>query len=107
MEFERLKTSIKSVGFESARKENDAYLELVIIRKQLSNLLVTLDGFFGSSVWPSGNALTPEIQEVIKDFGGIMQGQTLYFWHNGSAFIFAMLWPWQDGEHITLKLAKL
>ncbi|MDD5255259.1 MAG: hypothetical protein PHR11_04305 [Candidatus Omnitrophica bacterium] len=107
MEFEHLKTSIKKVGFETARKESETYLELVLVRQHLSPLLAALDGLFGSSVWPSGNALTPEIQEVIKGFGGIMQGQTLYFWHNENSFVFAMLWPWQDGEHITVKLAKL
>jgi hypothetical protein len=35
-----------------------------------------------------------------------MKGQTLYFSDNNGSPVFAMLWPWQDKENITLKLGR-
>lgn len=107
MEFNELKTTLKSVGFETARKEDERYLEVVVVKKQLADLVIKLDEFFGTSVWPGDQELSPEVHDVIKDYGGIMRGQTLYFWHQNGSFIFAMLWPWQDGEHTTLKVGKV
>jgi hypothetical protein len=50
--------------------------------------------------------LAAQIQKAIAEFGGIRDGQTLYFGNEDKYSLFAMLWPWQDAEHITLKMAK-
>jgi len=43
---------------------------------------------------------------MIEEFGGIRPGQTLYFWNEGKDAVFAMLWPWQDGYHTTVKIGR-
>ncbi|MEI6631062.1 MAG: hypothetical protein WCL25_00400 [bacterium] len=102
MKFEQLRKTVKEVGFETSRADNENYLEIVIVKDKLSELILRLDNLFG----PPQNQSSPQAQKAIKEFGGIIKGQTLYFWHEDSSFIFAMLWPWQDGEHITIKMAK-
>jgi hypothetical protein len=102
MQFQELKTTVKDIGVETSRHEDDNYLEVVIVKDKLTELIVRLDRVFGSAQErPSSRA-----KDVIKGFGGIIEGQILYFLHEGDSFIFAMLWPWQDGEHITLKMGR-
>lgn len=103
MEFAELKGEIKTIGFESVRLDGKDLFEAVVLKQNLTALVSKLDKFFGAPVWPSENPLPQQAKEVVKDCGGIWPGQTLYFWHQNNLAIFAMLWPWSDGEHTTLK----
>ncbi len=61
-----------------------------------------------SSAWDSTNIdNAPEIvQMVISRFGGLRPGQLLFTSDpNQDAFIFGVLWPWGDGETISLRVA--
>jgi len=106
MQFSDLKEKVKSIGFDELRTERDNYFEAVIVKDKVRRLVPRLKGFFGSPVWPSRNRLPLQIEETIKDFGGIMTGQTLYFRQGNRDIVFAMLWPWKDGEHTTVKIAQ-
>ena len=106
MDFERITSAIKEIQCEGVRCDDAIHLEVVIVKEELTKLIACLEGFFGSPVFPSKNKLSSKILQDIKDFGGIMAGQTLYYWSEADTTIFAMLSPWQDAEHITLKLIK-
>ena len=47
-----------------------------------------------------------DVEALANEFGGVRKGQTLYCISISSPLIIAMLWPWQDGERVTLKIAK-
>ncbi len=102
MQFKKLKDTVKELGVDTSRAENDNYLEVVIIKDKLTELVLKLDNLLG----PAQGGSSAQAEDVIKEFGGLIKGQTLYFWHEGKSFVFAMLWPWQDGEHITLKMGQ-
>jgi hypothetical protein len=108
MEFKELKEQVKGIGFDELRREQDDYFEAVIIKPRVEELVSALKKFFGTPAWPSKrpfrNKLPLEIEEAIRDFGGIMPGQTLYLRNHECRTIFAMLWPWQDGWHTTVKI---
>jgi len=104
MEFKEIKETVKGINFEELRNDSDVYLEVVILRKDLAHLTSSLTKYFGLPAWPSKNKLTPKMEESIADFGGVMAGQTLYFNSDATQVIFAMLWPWQDRQHITMKM---
>jgi len=105
MSFSELKEGLKDVLFDEARKDTDNYFEAVILSPQLKELTDRLKNFFGLPVYPSESKLSSQAEKAIEEFGGVMSGQTLYYWNKGNDVVFAMLWPWQDGEHITLKIA--
>ena len=86
------------------RTDNSNYFEAVFIKEELVKLNVRLKNFFGEPAWPSKDKFTSQMQEAIKDFGGIKDGQILYFKNEGVNSVFAMLWPWQDGLHTTIKI---
>jgi len=104
MEFHRIKDEVKALGFEVLRADNSDYFEAVFSKEGIMKLNESLKNTLGEPVWPSSDKLTLQIQEAINGFGGIHQGQTLYFRNEGAHVIFAMLWPWGDGEHTTIKI---
>lgn len=105
MQFADLIKEVKGVTFVELRKDSEVYFEAVVTKKELEDLTKRLEQFFGLPAWPSKSKLSSQVQNMIKDFGGIMPNQTLYFLSDGSDCAFAMLWPWSDGSHITVKIA--
>jgi len=104
MDFIQLKTQIKNVAFESVRADYEDYFEAVITKEKLDELNLSLERELGVPAWPSKNKLASQVQKAIEEFGGIRAGQTLYWGNQEKISLFAMLWPWQDAEHITLKM---
>lgn len=106
MEFDSLKKQIKSVDLDTLRNDEDEYFEAVIRKSNLSNVLKVLEANFGAAAWPSSTKLSKSAETIINNFGGIRKGQTLYFSQGQERAIFAMLWPWQDDERVTIKMGK-
>lgn len=106
MEFEQLKKEIREVGLETLRTEKDDYLEAVIVRDKLEQLISILESRIGPSVEPYQDAFSKEIQEIISEFGGIREGQSLHFEVLEDYSMFTMIWPWGDGENITIKAGR-
>lgn len=104
MDFNLLKNEIKGIAFEEIRSDTGTYLEAVILNKNMDRLVFSLKQHLGAPVFPSDAALSTQAEDVIKSFGGINNGQTLYLKVDGQEAIFAMFWPWQDKAHTTLKL---
>lgn len=107
MEFEQIKTAVKAHKFEALRQEEPDYFEAVLFNRDADALKETIKGLLGEPVFPSQQKLSSEIQKAIKDFGGVMPGQTLYFTDGNARAVFAMLWPWQDKQRTTLKLVEV
>lgn len=106
MQFEELKNEVKRVPLDALRCDADNNFEAVVITEEMEKLKARLEKFFGIPAFPSRNSLTFQMRQIIDGFGGIMPGQTLYFWNKVQDTIFAMLWPWKDGNRTTLKIIK-
>ncbi|MFA6216388.1 MAG: hypothetical protein WDL87_01875 [Candidatus Omnitrophota bacterium] len=106
MNFEEIKAAVKSGGLNTLRGENEEYLEGVIVKNNLDLFLQKLNEIFGAPAWPSTSELSAKTKEIIDSRGGLMKGQTMFLLEQDGTAIFVMLWPWQDGIHITIKLAK-
>ncbi|TAM42289.1 hypothetical protein EPN54_01175 [bacterium] len=106
MDFIAIKKDIKALSFDSLRTDCDNFFEGVIVKKELEKLNTQLKSFLGDPVYPSQGRLTHEVKETVDSFGGIMPGQTLYYKDSGTNRILAMLWPWQDGQRVTVKIIQ-
>lgn len=108
MEFDEIKTEVKKARPDTTRIDDDKYFEAVIARARLEETTRVLETIFGAPVWPSKNKLSKDTERLIKNVGGLRKGQTLYCMNNGNECLaFAMLWPWQDGERITIKISRV
>ncbi|MFH0913430.1 MAG: hypothetical protein V1884_04025 [Candidatus Omnitrophota bacterium] len=106
MEFDEIRKEVKNSIFDTLRTDEDNYFEAVVVRDELTKLKERLEKFLGRSIYPSSDKLPPHIEKQIKEFGGIKAGQTLYFHGEGEKDVFVMLWPWQDGYHVTIKIIQ-
>jgi hypothetical protein len=106
MAFQQIRDDLKSITFDTLRLDCDNRFEAVIVKEEMQKLTTRLESFFGSPAWPSSKQLSFQVRQLIEGFGGITQGQTLYFRDTGDDTVLAMLWPWQDGLHTTLKVIK-
>ena len=107
MEFNLLKTEIKKIELDITRVDGDDYFEIVVKSHSLGDMVHLLESIFGSPAWPSRDKMSKKIEKAIKNFGSLRPGQTLYALSTDNFSIFVMLWPWQDGERITIKAAKI
>ena len=106
VEFKQLKAEVKIAELDSIRTETEDYFETVIKNSCLKSLTQILEKSFGPPVWPSRNKLSIEAEKIVKNFGSLRKGQTLYFSTHEGSTVFAMLWPWQDNEKVTIKMGK-
>ena len=104
--FQEIKNALNSIKLDELRLNSDNHFEAVIAKDELSKLVTLLEGFFGPPAFPSKIKLSAPIRQNIDALGGIMSGQTLYYSSEGGVTIFAMLWPWGDGERITVKIFR-
>lgn len=106
MEFDQIKDEVKNFRLDTLRIDCDNLFEAVVVKDELSKLVKRLEGFFGQPAWPSKERLSFKVRETVDVYGGIQPGQTLYFRNEKEGDLFAMLWPWQDGQHTTIKIIK-
>ncbi|MBU1906473.1 MAG: hypothetical protein KJ923_05695 [Candidatus Omnitrophica bacterium] len=106
MQISELRKEIKSIKFDEVRKDTESYFEAVTLSLELPKLITILEKFFGLPVYPSKNELNSEAQAIADNFGGVRPNQILYFSNQEGEVIFAMLWPWSDEEHTTIKIGK-
>ena len=108
MEFDDIKARIRNTGPDTTRTDSDDYFEAVIDQARIEEVARVLESIFGAPAWPSDKKLSKDTQILIKSVGGLRGGQTLYVLSNGGGCsAFAMLWPWQNGEKVTLKISKI
>ena len=89
------------------RDATDSYYEAVFHNKDVGELEKALGGIFGPAVKPVKKKPAKEDSLITRDFGGIRGEQTLFRKDADGVTIIAMLWPWQDALHTTLKIAIL
>ena len=104
MDFKDVKQALREIQLDALRQDSDTHFEAVLLRNEIEKLMDRLEGFFGVPVFPAKGKLPKHIERGIAPFGGIMSGQTLYYMKQKKGDMFAMLWPWNDGQKITLKV---
>lgn len=107
MTFPELIKNLKKIPFDEIRKEYEGYFEFVVSVKHLLSLYPLFEGYYGVPFKPAGIAPTPKAMSVTRNYGGIQTQQTLYFASRPEGVSdCAMIWPWNDGQHATVKMAR-
>jgi hypothetical protein len=106
MHFNEVKEEIKRIGFKNLDTDCDNLFEGIVQKEKVDKVTRKLEDLFGAPAWPSKNRLSLQMEKLIKQYGGIMQGQTLYCTSKDNEVVAAMLWPWKDGKHTTVKILQ-
>jgi len=86
------------------RSNSNGYVELVIYKKEMELWSDIISGILGAAVKPAGASPTKEDLSLTKEYGGIRDGQTLFYCKFDEVPIVAMFWPWGNGEYVTLRM---
>ena len=99
----------KDLNIHEARESKfpSEYKEIVIFSKDLVSWSKVLAEVFGEPAKPAGVEPTRAHFDLTKPYGGIYENQTLFQKELNDKTALAMLWPWQDRTHITLKIIFL
>jgi hypothetical protein len=89
------------------RSHEEDYLELVFFKKDIHAWERELKEIMGQALKPFGKKPSGEHGKLAKPYGGIRANQSLYKRNFGKYDVVAMIWPWGNGQHMTLKMALM
>ncbi len=98
---------IAGLKVHQVREASDDYQERVIFNADIKQWNTILEEVLGPPVKPAGVAPSGTDLVLCQIYGSIMTNQVLYRKAFGDGTILAMLWPWQDGTHTTLKIGRV
>jgi len=92
---------------EQVRVNSIEYDERVIFGDEIEQWHAVLTECLGDPVKSSGEETSKQEFALTVNFGGLCKNQTLYHRKFEEHSIIAMVWPWNDKIHVTLKIAKI
>ena len=87
------------------RSLSESYYEIVFFSEQVKEWVKILSDILGPPTKPPGTKPSKEDDRLTDEYGGICKNQTLFHKRDETDEVVVMFWPWQDGEHTTLKMA--
>ncbi len=103
---EELVRTLKNIEHEEIRNESETYLEIVFNTGVMDKIKPVLEDYYGPAFKQAGVKAEPEVNEISKAYGGVQKEQALYYKNSQGISQLAMLWPWQDGKRITIKIIQ-
>ena len=104
MKLEDLNKKYSALAIYEERKRTPEYEELVFYKNEMKEWDRVLSEALGQAVKPAGKRPSAADAATAEAFGGIRADQVLYVRELEDAKIVAMIWPWSDGTHATLKV---
>jgi hypothetical protein len=107
MTFDDILSKAKDFGVYERRSLSAEYCELVFFSRDLEAWYRVLASVLGEPRKPPGREPTASDLDLTQNTGGIRVNQTLFEKDFEEKTIIAKIWPWDDGERMTLKMAVL
>ncbi len=82
------------------------YCEFVVYAKDMETWESRFAAACGKPAKPAGVKSTPQQRNLSDGYGGIDKNQTLYYKQEAGRVYLVMLWPWRDGEYVTVKMVE-
>ncbi len=95
---------LKKLKIKEERFVSENYIEMVFLTSEKKAWMAVLEEILGKPA--KAEQKTPSREDLIltEKMGGVRKDQILFHKAFPENLIWAMLWPWQDGTHITLKM---
>ena len=87
------------------RAEEANYFEAVLLVSEYPSIEKELIEFLGEPTKPVGQEPVAHQTQITAEFGGIRKEQILF--EKDENHLIAMIWPWQDKQHLTLKIKTI
>jgi hypothetical protein len=92
---------------EERRHEDEAYIELVVYNKDIDEWHKILSEALGPPAKPAGKSPPKDLVRLTREYGGILNDQTLFVREFDDVTVMIMFWPWGNGKYTTMKMILL
>ena len=106
MTLQNIAEKLEGLNVYETRCVDEEKVDIAFFAADVKEWEAVLSGILGEVMKPAGVKPTKEQIKELESYGGIWAGQTLFKKCGEGSTILAMFWPWDDGEHITLKMYK-
>ena len=107
MTIQSIREKLSCLEIYERRRQDYNYEEVVVYSRHASDVIQMLAKLLGPAVKISGQSPSNDAKRLTRNFGGIYEDQTLFKKDVDGGMLLAMLWPWGDREHTTLKIAAV
>jgi hypothetical protein len=106
MNFPELLSEVDRLKCAEKRAKTDCYLEAVVTQTECQPLAAILGVYFGTPLKPAGAMPSGDAGRYSKPYGGVRRDQTMYYRKSEGFTDVALLWPWGDGNSVTVKIIR-
>lgn len=104
--FSDIVSRLEKLPLHEVRKNTFGYFEFVIAIKNEKELYPIFELFFGPPFKPRNVNPDEKSKKITYNYGGIEKQQVLYYCEADGVSSCAMIWPWNNGELATVKIAQ-
>ena len=104
MTWDELAAAVREAKLVEMRGQKEKYLEVVVAVADLAPVTDLFNTYFGAPFKAMGQRPSPEADLYAGPFGGVQTGQMLYIRKVENLVHGALLWPWGDGNSVTVKI---
>ena len=94
----------RKIRHEETRRESEDYLEMVMFRDSWEDIHSLFNAYFGKPLKGPGEEAGEAAERVSEPHGGVDKDQILYHAFRDRADQLALIWPWEDGKRMTVKI---
>lgn len=106
MRYDLFLEELKKVPCQELRSAEAEYFELVVRAGDLPKVNQVLETFFGKPMKPAGDTPSSEVKKLAQEYGGIREDQTLYYMAAEELYYYSLIWPWANGQSVTVKVIR-
>ena len=106
MNYDLFLEELKKAPCLELRSTDPEYFELVVKVSDLPRVNTILETFFGKALKPSGTKPSDEAKKKAQAYGGIREDQTLYYLEAEELYYYSLIWPWANGQSVTVKVIR-
>ncbi len=106
MNYDLFLEELKKAPCQELRSTDPEYFELVVKTSDLARVNTILETFFGKAIKPSGAKASAEAKKKAEAYGGIRDDQTLYYLEAEELYYYSLIWPWANGQSVTVKVIR-
>jgi hypothetical protein len=99
-----LLVDVSSLAVDEKRRWADEAVEIIGLTAEWKGWNQRLESFLGPAQKPAGKKPSPEQERRAEPGGGIRKDQIYFERSIEGRTVVALVWPWGDNTHFTLKL---
>ena len=106
MNYDLFLEELKKAPCQELRSTDPEFFEVVVKTSDLPRVHAILETFFGKPMKPTGEKASAEAKKKAEAYGGVREDQTLYYLEAEELYYYSLMWPWANGQSVTVKVIR-